>query len=140
MWFVLPQLRGLTGSGHEAMIKALDERIGEYVNGGWRFDCSYGWGISGNSSNPLNSAFQVRISESDLVYIATAGDDDYDEHGYDAQKVSHNGSWDDLDLEATFEHRRENGLVRRKSGGRHWEYEDAEFGDPEHIKFDTDDL
>jgi hypothetical protein len=88
----------------------------------------------------MNSAIQIPIAEWDLVYIATAGDDEYDEHGYDAQKVAHNGSWDDLDLEATFEHRRENGLIRRKSGGRHWEYEDAEFADPEHIEFDNDDL
>ena len=42
--------------------------------------------------------------------------------------------------ENTGEHRRENGLIRRKSGGRHWEYEDAEFADPEHVEFDTDDL
>src|SRR5205823_13598454 len=83
---------------------------------------------------------EVRIAEWDLVYIVAAGEDDDDEHSYDAQKVGHNGSWDDLDLESTFEHRRENGLIRRKSGGRHWEYEDAEFSDPERIEFDTDDL
>jgi hypothetical protein len=127
-------------SGHEAMIKALDERIAEYVDEGWRFDCSYVWAVPVNPSDLMNSAIQVRIAEWDLVYIAAAGDDDYDEHGYDAQKVSHNGSWDVIDFESTFEHRRENGLVRRKSGGRHWEYEDAEFGDPEHIEFDSDDL
>jgi hypothetical protein len=37
-------------------------------------------------------------------------------------------------------HRREKGLIRRKSGGRSGDYEDVEFGDPEHIEFDTDDL
>jgi hypothetical protein len=67
-------------------------------------------------------------------------DDSDDEHAYDAQKVAHNRSWDDIDFENTFEHRRENGLIRRKSGGRSWDYEDAEFSDPEHVKFDTDDL
>jgi hypothetical protein len=127
-------------SGHEAMIKALDERIAEYVNEGWSFDCSYVWVVPVNPSDLMNSAIEIRISEWDLVYIAVAGEDDDDEHAYDAQKVAHNASWDDLDLEATFEHRRENRLVRRKSGGRHWEYEDAEFGDPEHIEFDSDDL
>jgi hypothetical protein len=59
---------------------------------------------------------------------------------HEAQKVAYNRSWDDLDIEATFEHRRENGLIRRKSGSRSREYEDAEFGDPENIEFDTDDL
>jgi hypothetical protein len=127
-------------SGHEAMIKALDERIAEYVDAGWSFDCSYVWVVPVNPSDLMNSAIEIRISEWDLVYIAVAGEDDDDEHAYDAQKVAHNASWDDLDLEATFEHRRENRLVRRKSGGRHWEYEDAEFGDPEHIEFDSDDL
>ena len=72
--------------------------------------------------------------------MATAEQDGDAEHAYDAQKVAHNGSWDDVDWENTGEHRRENGLIRRKSGGRHWEYEDAEFADPEHIEFDTDDL
>jgi hypothetical protein len=127
-------------SGHEAMIKALDERIAEYVSEGWSFDCSYVWAVPVNPGDPVNSAFEVRIPEWDLVYIASAEDDGYDEHAYDAQKVAHNRSWDDLDLEATFEHRRENGLIKRKSGGRHWEYEDSEFADPEHIEFDTDDL
>ena len=36
--------------------------------------------------------------------------------------------------------RRENGLIRRKSERGSWEYEDAEFGDPERIEFDTEDL
>lgn len=45
-----------------------------------------------------------------------------------------------MDWESTSEHRRENGLIRRKSGGRNWEYEDTRFGKPEHIEFDTDDL
>ncbi len=127
-------------SGHEAMIKALDERIAEYVNEGWSFECSYVWVVPVNLGNLPDSAIEIRSSEYDLIYMATAEDDGYDEHAYDAQKVAHNQSWDDLDLEATFEHRRENGLIRRKSGGRHWEYEDAEFGDPEHIEFDSDDL
>jgi hypothetical protein len=127
-------------SGHEAMIKALDERIAEYVNEGWSFDCSYVWAVPVNPSNLSESAIEVRISESDLVYMATAEDDGDDEHAYDAQKVAHNGTWDDIDWENTFEHWRENGLIRRKSGGRHWEYEDSEFHDPEHIQFDTDDL
>ncbi len=86
------------------------------------------------------SAIEVRISEWDLVYIAPAEDDSDDEHAYDAQKVAHNRSWDDIDLENTFERRRENGLIRRKSGGRSWDYEDTEFSDPERVKFDTDDL
>ena len=30
---------------------------------------------------------------------------------YDAQKVAYNRSWDDLDLESTFEHRRQEGLM-----------------------------
>jgi hypothetical protein len=72
--------------------------------------------------------------------MATAEQDGDDEHAYDAQKVAHNQSWDNVDWESTFEHWRENGLIKRKSGGRHWEYEDAEFADPEHIEFDTDDL
>jgi hypothetical protein len=79
-----------------------------------------------------------RISEWDLVNILTAEDDGYDEHAYDAQKVAHSRSWDDIDLENTFEHRRENGLIRRKS--RSWDYEDTEFSDPEGIKLDTKDL
>jgi hypothetical protein len=127
-------------SGHEAMIKALDQRIAEYVNEGWSFDCSYVWAVPVNPSDLVNSAIQVRIAEWDLVYIAGASDGEYDEHAYEAQKVAHNRAWDDLDLEATFEHRRENGLLRRKPGGRAWEYEDTEFSDPEHIKFDMDDL
>jgi hypothetical protein len=84
-----------------------------------------------NPGNLPDSAIEIRISESDLVYMAAAEQDDDDEHGYDAQKVAHNQSWDDVDWENTGEHRRENGLIRRKSGGRHWEYEDAEFADPE---------
>jgi hypothetical protein len=128
-------------SGHEAMLKALDERIAAYLDEGWRFDCSYVWAAPVNPSNLLNSAIEVRIGDSDLIYIAVAGEDDYDdEHAYDAQKVAHNGSWDDLDLQATFDHRSEVGLIRRKPGGRAWEYEDIEFGDPERIEFDTDDL
>jgi hypothetical protein len=127
-------------SRHEAMIKALDERIAEYVNEGWRFDCSCVWAVPVNPGNLPDSAIEIRISEWDLVYMATAEQDGDDEHGYDAQKVAHNGSFDDIDWESTFEHRRENGLVKRKSGGRHWEYEDAEFADPEHIEFDSDDL
>ena len=107
---------------------------------GWSFDCSYVWAVPVNPGDPVNSAFEVRIPEWDLVYIASAEDDGYDEHAYDAQKLAHNRSWDDLDLDATFEHRRENGLIKRKSGGRHWEYEDSEFADPEHIEFDTGDL
>ncbi len=57
-----------------------------------------------------------------------------------AQKVAHNRSWDDLDLESTFEHRRENGLIRQKSGSSSQDYEDAEFSGPENIEFDTNDL
>ncbi len=127
-------------SGHEAMIKALDERIAEYVNDGWSFDCSYVWAVPVNPGNLPDCAIEIRISEWDLIYIASATDDGDDEHAYDAQKIAHSQAWDDLDLEATFEHRRENGLIRRKSGGRHWEYEDVEFADPEYIEFDTDDL
>src|ERR1700730_16676422 len=129
-----------TASGHEAIIRALDGRIAEYVNEGWSFECSYAWAVLVNPGDPVNSAIDVRISEWDLVYIATADDDSDDEHAYDAQKVAHNRSWDDLDLENTSEHRRENGLIRRKSGGRSWNYEDTEFSDPESIHFDTDDL
>jgi len=127
-------------SGHEAMLKALDDRIIEYVNEGWSFDCSYAWAVPVNPGDPVNSAIEVRISEWDLVYIATAEIDSDDEHAYDAQKVAHNRSWDDLDLENTSEHRRENGLIRRKSGRGSWEYEDTKFGDPQGIEFDTDDL
>ena len=127
-------------SGHEAMIKALDERIAEYVTEGWSFDCSYVWAVPVNPGNLVNSAVETRISEWDLVYILTGEDDGYDEHAYEAQKVAYNRCWDDLDLETTFEHRRENGLIRRKSGKGSWEYEDTEFADPERIEFDTDDL
>ena len=127
-------------SDHEAMIRVLDERIAEYVNEGWSFDCSYVWAVSVNPGNLVDSAVEIRISESDLVSIATAEDDGYDEHAYDAQQVAHNRSWDDVDWESTSEHRRENGLIRRKSGGRNWEYEDGKFGNPELIEFDTDDL
>jgi hypothetical protein len=127
-------------SGHEAMIKALDERIAQYVNEGWSFECSYAWAVFVNPSNLIGSAIEIRISEPDLVYIATSEDDGYDEHAYDAQKVAHNRSWDDVDWETTFEHRRENGLIRRKSESRSWEYEDTEFGNPKNMEFDTDDL
>jgi hypothetical protein len=125
-------------SGHEAMLKALDDRIAEYVNEGWSFDCSYGWAVLVNPGDLVDSAIEFRISESDLVYIVTAEDDGYDEHAYDAQKVAHNRSWDDIDWESTNEHRRENKLIRRKSGGRSREYEDTEFGDPKGIEFDAD--
>ena len=47
---------------------------------------------------------ETRIAEWDLVHIATAEGDGDDEHAYDAQKVAYNRSWDDLDLESTFEH------------------------------------
>jgi hypothetical protein len=127
-------------SGHEALIKALDERIAEYVDDGWSFDCSYVWAALVNPGDLVDSAIEIRISESDLVYIATADDDGYDEHAYDAQKVAYNRSSDDIDWESTNEQRRENKLIRRKSGSRSRDYEDAEFGDPEHIEFDTDDL
>jgi hypothetical protein len=127
-------------SDHEAMIKALDERIAEYVNEGWSFDCSYVWAVPVNPADLVNSAIETRISEWDLVYILTAEDDGYDEHAYEAQKVAHNRSWDEIDLESTFEYRRENGLIRRKSGKGLWEYEDTEFADPERIEFDNDDL
>ena len=129
-----------SASGHGALLKALDERIAEYVDEGWSFDCSYAWAALVNPSDLLNSTIEIRIAESDLVYIATAEEGSDDEHAYDAQKVAHNRSWDDLDLENTFEHRRENGLIRRKSGGRSWDYEDTKFSDPESMKFDTDDL
>ena len=49
-------------SGHEAMIKALDERIAEYVNEGWSFDCSYVWAALVNPGNLPESAIEVRIS------------------------------------------------------------------------------
>jgi hypothetical protein len=127
-------------SGHEAMARVLDDRIAEYVKEGWSFDCSYVWAVPVNPNDLVGSAIQIRIAEYDLVCIATADEDGDDEHGYDTQKIAYNGSWDDLDLESTFEHRREAGLIRRKSGERHWEYEDSEFGDPQHIEFDTDDL
>jgi hypothetical protein len=110
------------------------------VKEGWSFDCSYVWAVPVNPSDLVGSAIQIRSAEYNLVYIATADEDSDDEHAYDAQKVAYNGSWDDLDLDSTFEHRREIGLVRRQSGERHWEYEDSEFGDPQHIEFDTDDL
>ena len=129
-----------TASGHEALLKALDNRIAEYVDEGWSFDCSYVWAALVNPSDLLDSVIEIRISEWDLVYIATAEEGGDDEHAYDAQKVAHNRSWDDIDLENTSEHRRENGLIRRKSGRGSWEYEDTQFSDPESIHFDTDDL
>ena len=107
-----------SASGHGALLKALDERIAEYVDEGWSFDCSYVWAALVNPSDLLDSTIEIRIAESDLVYIATAEEGSDDEHAYDAQKVAHNRSWDDLDLENTCEHRRENRLIRRKSGGR----------------------
>jgi hypothetical protein len=127
-------------SGHEATLKALDDRIAEYVNDGWSFDCSYVWAVLVNPGDPVDSAIEVRISEWDLVYIVTAEDDGYDEHAYEAQKVAYNRSWDDIEWESTNEHRRENKLIRRKSGSRSREYEDTEFSDPEGIKLDTDDV
>ena len=57
------------------------------------------------------SAIEIRIAEWDLISIATTQDDGDDEHAYDAQKVAYNRSWDDLDLESTFEHRRQEGLM-----------------------------
>ena len=56
----------------KALIKALDDRITEYVNEGWSFDCSYVWAVPVNPGNLLDSAIEVRISEWDLVYIVTA--------------------------------------------------------------------
>jgi hypothetical protein len=41
---------------------------------------------------------------------------------------------------STNEHRRQKGLIRRKSGSRSRDYKDAEFGDPKRIEFDADDL
>ena len=55
------------------------------------------------------SAIEIRIAEWDLISIATTQDDGDDERAYDAQKVAYNCSWDDLDLESTFEHRSEGG-------------------------------
>jgi len=129
-----------TASGHEAIVRALDERIAQYVNEGWSFECSFVRAAFVNPTNPVGLAIEIRISEWDLVYIVAAEDDGDDEHAYDAQTVSHNRSWDDVGWDNTFEHRRENGLIRRKSGGGSWDYIDAEFADPEHLKFDTDDL
>ena len=57
------------------------------------------------------SAIEIRIAEWDLISIATTQDDGDDEHAYDTQKVTYNRSWDDLDLESTFEHRRQEGLM-----------------------------
>jgi hypothetical protein len=127
-------------SGHQALIKALDERIAEYVDEGWSFDCSYAWAVPVNPGDLLRSAIEIRIAESDLVYIATAETDGDDEHAYDAQKVAHNRSWDDIDFENTSEHRREEGLIRRKTQKGSWEYEDTKFGHPEGMEFDTGDL
>ena len=107
---------------------------------GWSFDCSHVWALPVNPSNLPDSTIEIRIAEWDLLYIATAEAESDDEHAYDAQKVAYNRSWDDLDLESTFEHRRENGLIRRKSGRGSWEYEDTQFSNPESINFDTDDL
>ena len=98
-----------TASGHEALLKALDNRIAEYVDDGWSFDCSYVWAALVNPSDLLDSVIEIRISEWDLVYIATAEEGGDDEHAYDAQKVAHNRSWDDIDLENTSEHRRGTG-------------------------------
>jgi hypothetical protein len=57
------------------------------------------------------SAIEIRIAKWDLISIATTQDDGDGEHAYDAQKVAYNRSWDDLDLESTFEHRRQEGLM-----------------------------
>jgi hypothetical protein len=103
-------------SGHQAMIKTLDDRIAQYVNEGWSFDCSYVWAVPVNPGDLVNSAIEIRISEWDLVYTVIADEDSDDEHAYDAQKVAYNRSWDDIDWESTYEHRRENKLIRRKSG------------------------
>lgn len=126
-------------SSHGALIKALNDRIAEYVNDGWNFESAYIWAALVNPSDIMRSTIEIRISEWDLVYMATADEED-DEHGYDAQKMAQNGAWDDVDWESTFEHRRENGLIKRKPGAGVWDYVDAEFGDPAHLKFDTDDL
>ena len=127
-------------SGHEAIVRGLDDRIAQYVNEGWSFECSYAYLAFVNPSNLPGSAIEIRIAEWDLVYMATADEDSDDEHAYDAQTVLHNGSWDDVAWENTYEHRRESGLIRRKSGGGSWDYVDAEFGDTGNIKFDADDL
>jgi len=86
------------------------------------------------------SAIETRIAEWDLVHIATAEGDGDDEHAYDAQNVAHNRSWDDLDLESTFEHPTRERPDQAQAERGSWEYEDAEFGDPERIEFDTEDL
>ena len=41
-------------SGHEALLKALDERIAEYVDEGWSFDCSYVWAALVNPGDLLD--------------------------------------------------------------------------------------
>jgi hypothetical protein len=39
-------------SGHEAIIKALDDRIAQYVDEGWSFDLQLRLGGSGQSGQP----------------------------------------------------------------------------------------
>jgi len=86
-----------------------------------------------NPSDLSASAIETRISESDLVYIATAEPESDDEHAYDARKSAYNRSWDDIDFESTLEHRREKGLIRRKSG--RGSVGISEFSDPKSIHF-----
>jgi hypothetical protein len=139
MWGEQREQAFIGASGHGALIKALDDRIAEYANDGWTFESAYIWAAFVTPSNLLGSAIEIRISEGDLVYMATADEED-DEHGYDAQKIAHSGAWDDVEWESTFERRRENGLIKRKPGGGGWDYVDAEFADPQDMKFDTGDL
>ena len=129
----------IDASRHGALIRALDERIAEYANDGWNFEGTYVWAAFVNPNDVISSAIETRIAEHDLVYMATADEED-DEHGYDAYKIAQSGSWDDIDWESTFEHRRANGLIRRKAGGGGWDYVDAAFADPRDIKLDTHDL
>jgi len=51
-----------SASGHEALIKALDDRIAEYLDEGWSFDCGYLWAAPVNPSSQLDSAIEIRIS------------------------------------------------------------------------------
>lgn len=47
-------------SGHEVLVRALDERIAEYVREGWVFECTYAWAVLPNSTELIGSAIEVQ--------------------------------------------------------------------------------
>jgi len=103
-WLPQPNPGKQPASPKEVWLDRLDPEEFHNSTRGWSFECNYVWAMPVNPGTLPGSAIETRIAEWDLVHIATAEGDGDDEHAYDAQNVAHNRSWDDLDLESTFEH------------------------------------